>query len=189
VFPLLTILEIPDDAIEISSLFNIFKLLVIRPVTSGWVGPWPDRVARGLAWPVHLGAQDMDMSKNIPIDLEMDDDQIRVAEEGDQVSEMQTNPNASGSCSQFQDSCLSSASTTSKYARTISNMWDHFDMEFKNEADDSRSQGRSRASSSTSSSSSQPLPPTNLPQSSELNQYIELDSDIDPDDENFKVLD
>ena len=46
----------------------------------------------------------MDMSKNIPIDLEMDDDQIRIAKEGDQVSEMQTNPNASGSCSQFQDS-------------------------------------------------------------------------------------
>ena len=75
----------------------------------------------------------MDMSKNIPIDLEMDDDQIRVAEEGDQVPEMQTNPNASGSCSQFQDSCWPSASTTSKRARTTSDVWDHFDPEFKDE--------------------------------------------------------
>ena len=42
----------------------------------------------------------MDMSKNIPIDLEMDEeDQIRIVEEGDQVPEMRTNPNASGSCS------------------------------------------------------------------------------------------
>ncbi|PON65819.1 Ribonuclease H-like domain containing protein [Parasponia andersonii] len=79
----------------------------------------------------------MDMSKNIPIDLELDDDQISIAEEGDQVPEIQTNPNASGSCSQFQDSCSPSASTTSKRAMIISNVWDHFDPEFKDEADDS----------------------------------------------------
>ncbi|PON65757.1 HAT, C-terminal dimerization domain containing protein [Parasponia andersonii] len=54
---------------------------------------------------------------------------------------------------------------------------------------DSRSQERSHGLSSTSSSSSQPLPPTNPPQSSELNQYIELDSNIDANDESFKVLD
>ncbi|PON86093.1 hypothetical protein TorRG33x02_181430 [Trema orientale] len=77
----------------------------------------------------------MDMSKNIPIDLEIDDDQIHIAEEGDQVPEMQTNPNASRSYSQFQDSYSPSASTTSKRARTISNVWDHFDMEFKYEID------------------------------------------------------
>ena len=71
----------------------------------------------------------MDMSKNIPIDLEIDEDQIRIAEEGDQVPEMQTNPNASGSCSQFQDSYSPSASTTSKRAKTTSNMWDHFNIE------------------------------------------------------------
>ena len=53
----------------------------------------------------------------------------------------------------------------------------------------SRSQGRGRGSSSTSSSSSQPLPSINPQQSSDLTQYIELDSNIDPDDENFKVLD
>ncbi|PON78981.1 HAT, C-terminal dimerization domain containing protein, partial [Parasponia andersonii] len=40
-----------------------------------------------------------------------------------------------------------------------------------------------------SSSSSQLLPSMNLQQSSELNQYIELNSDINLDDENFKVLD
>ncbi|PON32882.1 hypothetical protein PanWU01x14_357360 [Parasponia andersonii] len=77
----------------------------------------------------------MDMSKNIPIDLELDDDQIRIDEESDQVPEIQTNPNASKSCSQFQDSCSPSASTTSKCARTTSNVWDHFDPEFKDEAD------------------------------------------------------
>ncbi|PON86654.1 hypothetical protein TorRG33x02_175900, partial [Trema orientale] len=64
----------------------------------------------------------------------MDEDQIRIAEEGDQVPEMQTNPNASGSCSQFQDSCSPSASTTSKCARTTSDVWGHFDPEFKDEA-------------------------------------------------------
>ncbi|PON39404.1 hypothetical protein PanWU01x14_305160 [Parasponia andersonii] len=64
----------------------------------------------------------MDISKNIPIDLELDDDQIRIAEEGDQVPEIQTNPSASRSCSQVQDSCSPSASTTSKRARTPSNV-------------------------------------------------------------------
>ena len=53
----------------------------------------------------------------------------------------------------------------------------------------SRSQGRGRGSSSTSSSSSQTLPSINPQQSSDLTQYIEVDSNIDPDDENFKVLD
>ncbi|PON47993.1 hypothetical protein PanWU01x14_240820, partial [Parasponia andersonii] len=77
----------------------------------------------------------MDMSKNIPIDLELDNDQIRIAEKGDQGPEIQTNLNASRSCSQFQDSCSPSASTTSKHARTTSNVWDHFDPEFKDEAD------------------------------------------------------
>ena len=81
----------------------------------------------------------MDMSKNIPIDLEMDvneeEDQIRIVEGGDQVPEMQTNPNTSRSCSQFQDSCSLSASTTCKYTRTTFNMCDHLDMEFKDEAD------------------------------------------------------
>ncbi|PON85465.1 Zinc finger, BED-type, partial [Trema orientale] len=67
--------------------------------------------------------------------LEMDDNQIRIVEEGDQVSEMQTNPNTSGSCSQFQDSCSPSANMISKRARTTSNVWDHFDPEFKDEAD------------------------------------------------------
>ncbi|PON54333.1 HAT, C-terminal dimerization domain containing protein [Parasponia andersonii] len=52
----------------------------------------------------------------------------------------------------------------------------------------SRPQGCGRGSSSTSSSSSQLLPPINSQQSSDLTQYIELDSDIDPNDENFKVL-
>ncbi|PON39729.1 Zinc finger, BED-type [Trema orientale] len=65
----------------------------------------------------------------------MDDDQIRIAEEVDQVPEMQNNPNASGSCSQFQDSCSPSASTISKRARTTSDVWDYFDPEFKDEAD------------------------------------------------------
>ncbi|PON85930.1 hypothetical protein TorRG33x02_182900 [Trema orientale] len=50
----------------------------------------------------------------------------------------------------------------------------------------SRPQGRGRGSSSISSSSSQPLPSINQQQSSDLTQYIELDSNIDPDDENFK---
>ncbi|PON83556.1 hypothetical protein TorRG33x02_206080, partial [Trema orientale] len=50
---------------------------------------------------------------------------------------------------------------------------------------DSRSQERGHGSSS---SSSQPLPPMNPQQSSEPNQYIELYSDIDPNDKNFKVL-
>ncbi|PON31839.1 hypothetical protein PanWU01x14_366470, partial [Parasponia andersonii] len=53
---------------------------------------------------------------------------------------------------------------------------------------DSRPQGCGRGSSSTSSSSSQLLPLINPLQSSDLTQYIELDSDIDPNDENFKVL-
>ena len=48
---------------------------------------------------------------------------------------------------------------------------------------DSHSQRCSRDLLSSSSSSSQPLPPMNPPQSSELNQYFKLDSDIDPDDE------
>ncbi|PON33932.1 Ribonuclease H-like domain containing protein [Parasponia andersonii] len=52
----------------------------------------------------------------------------------------------------------------------------------------SRSQGYGRGSSSTSSSSSQQLPPINSQQSSDLTEYIEPDSDIDPNDENFKVL-
>ncbi|PON72451.1 HAT, C-terminal dimerization domain containing protein [Parasponia andersonii] len=52
----------------------------------------------------------------------------------------------------------------------------------------SRPQGCGRGSSSTSSSSSQLLPSINPQQSSDLTQYIELDSDIDPNDENFKVL-
>ncbi|PON60170.1 hypothetical protein PanWU01x14_154950 [Parasponia andersonii] len=130
----------------------------------------------------------------------MDDDQICIAEEGDQVSVMQTNPNASGSCSQFQDSYSPSASTTSRRARTTFNVWDHVDPEFKDEADDkktkmarckycSRSQKRSHSSSSISSSSSQLLPLMNPQQSSNFNQDIELDSDIGPDDENFKILD
>ncbi|PON55115.1 HAT, C-terminal dimerization domain containing protein [Parasponia andersonii] len=147
---------------------------------AAWAKPGPrGRTGLGL---------DMDISKNIPIDLELDDDQIRIAEEGDQVPEIQTNPNASRSCSQFQDSCSPSASTTAKRARTISNVWDHFDLEFKDEANGSRPQGCGRGSSSTSSSSSQLLPPINPQQSSDLTQYIELDSDIDPNDENFKVL-
>ncbi|PON61517.1 HAT, C-terminal dimerization domain containing protein [Trema orientale] len=53
----------------------------------------------------------------------------------------------------------------------------------------SRLQGHGRGSSSASSSSSQPLLPINPQQSSDLTQYIELDSNIDPDDENCKVLD
>ncbi|PON31986.1 hypothetical protein PanWU01x14_365230, partial [Parasponia andersonii] len=73
--------------------------------------------------------------KNIPIDLELDDDKIRIAEEGDQVPEIQTNPNTSRSCSQFQDSCSLSANMTSKRARTTSNVWYHFDPEFKDKAD------------------------------------------------------
>ncbi|PON43046.1 Ribonuclease H-like domain containing protein [Parasponia andersonii] len=52
----------------------------------------------------------------------------------------------------------------------------------------SRPQGCGRGSSSTSSSSSQLLPLINPQQSSDLTQYIELDSDIDSNDENFKVL-
>ncbi|PON56492.1 hypothetical protein PanWU01x14_180600, partial [Parasponia andersonii] len=52
----------------------------------------------------------------------------------------------------------------------------------------SHSQGRSRGSSSTSLNSSQPLPPANPLQSFKLNQYIELNSDIGLDDENFKIL-
>ncbi|PON71878.1 HAT, C-terminal dimerization domain containing protein, partial [Parasponia andersonii] len=51
-----------------------------------------------------------------------------------------------------------------------------------------RPQGCGRDSSSTSSSSSQLLLPINPQQSSDLTQYIELDSDIDPNDENFKAL-
>ncbi|PON46216.1 HAT, C-terminal dimerization domain containing protein [Parasponia andersonii] len=51
---------------------------------------------------------------------------------------------------------------------------------------------RGSSSSSSSSSSSQQydiLPTTtNLPQSSELNQHLKLDSDIDCEEENFKVL-
>ncbi|PON55021.1 HAT, C-terminal dimerization domain containing protein [Parasponia andersonii] len=52
----------------------------------------------------------------------------------------------------------------------------------------SRPQGYGRGLSSISSSSSQLLPPINPQQSSDLTQYIELDFDIDPNDENFKVL-
>ncbi|PON70709.1 HAT, C-terminal dimerization domain containing protein [Parasponia andersonii] len=52
----------------------------------------------------------------------------------------------------------------------------------------SRPQGCGRGSSSISSSSSQLLPPINPQQSSNFTQYIELDSDIDPNNENFKVL-
>ncbi|PON51494.1 HAT, C-terminal dimerization domain containing protein [Parasponia andersonii] len=49
-------------------------------------------------------------------------------------------------------------------------------------------QGYGRGSSSISSSSSQLLPPINPTQSSDLTQYNELDSDIGPNDKNFKVL-
>ena len=86
----------------------------------------------------------MDMSKNLPINLEMDineeEEQIRIMEGSDQVPEMQSNLHASGSHSQFQDSCSPSASTTSKSkrVRTTSNVWDYFDMEYHDDGNNNK---------------------------------------------------
>ncbi|PON59538.1 hypothetical protein PanWU01x14_158960, partial [Parasponia andersonii] len=57
------------------------------------------------------------------MDVNEEEEQIRMMEEGDQVPEKQSIPHASGSHLQFQDSCSPSTSTTSKSkrVRTTSN--------------------------------------------------------------------
>ncbi|PON73303.1 HAT, C-terminal dimerization domain containing protein [Parasponia andersonii] len=165
----------PQKALEVDALLGT---CIVHQVSIGLQRPGPtgrpgtfrahakldprSRAGLGLGF---VARPDMDMSKNIPINLELDDDQIRIAEESDQ---------------------------------------DHFDPKFKDEADSKKTKiarckyckksltvkpsSRTAHLNRHSDACVEKYKKDKEPTQSTLQLNKDGSSDIDPNDENFKVL-